>query len=318
MTSNDSSTVIQQSTHVLIVDDEAMVCDVLEAFVTNWGFKAKCITNSSDVGDAVVERFYNVVLLDVVMPRKSGIDLIPEITDASPDTKIIMMSGYSEKEHVIEALRLGASDFLEKPIEGEFLFETLKRTLHLQKTELKFQKAHEELKSSREALLANESRLKETNRQLRETNNLLSVLAQNIDRARRETEFQISRQIKTAIMPLIEKFRRSKHLKEFQVDLQVLMDFMDDLLNGLRMEPQIAQVLSATELRVAALIKNGLTTDEIAQHMFVSSCTVKSHRRNIRKKLNLNHSKLSLKGFLQTKFEKQGMNKMEDASEIGI
>ena len=85
------------------------------------------------------------------------------------------------------------------------------------------------------------------------------------------------------------------------------MEFMDDLLTGLSAEPQIAHVLSNTEFRVAALIKNGLTTDEIASHMYVSPCTVKSHRRNIRKKLNLNHSSRNLKSYLKSKFEKQGV-----------
>ena len=85
---------------------------------------------------------------------------------------------------------------------------------------------------------------------------------------------------------------------------------MDDLLADLSAEPQIANVLSTTEFRVAALIKNGLTTDEIANHMYVSPCTVKSHRRNIRKKLDLNHSNHNLKSFLQSKFEKQGVEEM--------
>jgi len=258
-----------------------------------------------DVADRIDCRFYNVVLLDIRMPNKSGTELIPEIRELSPDTKIIIMSGYAEKETIIKALRLGAFDFLEKPFDREILFHTIKRTLDTQRTELEFRQAYEEVKHKREELLFNESKLKETNKQLMETNNALSVLAQNIDRTRKEAEFQISTKIRSSIMPLIEKFKESKHLAEFSVELGVLMDFMDDLLTGLSMEPQIAHVLSATEFRVAALIKNGLTSDEIANHMYVSPFTVKSHRRNIRKKLHLSHSNHSLKTYLQSKFEEQ-------------
>lgn len=308
----ESSAILKQVPHILIVDDEPDICDLLEAFVRKWGYTSTSISNPQDVARAVGRWFYNVVLLDIMMLAQSGTELIPEIKEGSPDTKIVMMSGYAEKEDIIEALRLGASDFLEKPIDWELLFHTIKRSLHLQKTELEFRKAYEELRHSKEQLQRNEARLKEANRQLMETNNALSVLAQNIDRTRDEVEFQISKRIRTAVTPLIEKLSRSKHLKEFRVDLEILKDFMDDLLAGLRPEPQIAQVLSATELRVAVLIKNGLTTDEIAEHLFVSPYTVKSHRRNIRKKLDLNHSNRDLRGYLQTKFERQGAQGLEE------
>jgi len=144
-----------------------------------------------------------------------------------------------------------------------------------------------------------------------ETNNALSVLAQNIDRTRSETEYHISQQVRSAIFPLMEKFRNSKHFNEFRIDLEVLMNFMEDLLSGLSSEAQIARVLSPTELRVAALIKNGLSTDEIAQHMFVSPCTIKAHRRNIRKKLSLGNSSRNLKSFLRTQFETEGIEGVE-------
>ena len=270
------SQIVDQIPHILIVDDKPKLCSVLEQFVYSWEFEPKSINNPLDVPKELDRRFYNVVLLDIRMPEKSGIELIPDICRRSPDTRIIFMTGYADKDTVIKALRLGAFDFLEKPFDKEFLFHAVKRALDTQRTELEFRRAYEELARKKQELLLNEARLKEANNQLMETNNALSVLAQNIERTRKETQFQVSKQIRTSILPLIEKFSQSKHLEDFRVDLNVLMNFMDDLLAGLSAEPQIARVLSATELRVAALIKNGLTTDEIAQHMYISPCTVKS------------------------------------------
>ena len=313
MDERDISAILGQVPHILIVDDQPEICAVLEQFISSWGFKPESINNPLDVADGIGRRFYNVVLLDIKMPGKSGIELIPDIRVQSPDTKVIIMTAYAEKETVIEALRLGAFDFLEKPFDREFLFHTVNRSLDIQKTELEFRQAYEELKRKREELLFNESRLKEANKQLMETNNALSVLAQNIDRTRKETEFQISAKIRSSIIPFIEKFSKREHLAEFRVELDVLMDVMDDLLTGLSAEPQIAHVLSATEFRVAALIKNGLTTDEIANHMYVSPYTVKSHRRNIRKKLKLKHSS-RLKPYFQSKFEKQGVEAEEEVN----
>lgn len=314
MRETDVSLILQQVPHVLVVDDKPEICDVLKALLLKLNYQVDTLENPLAVSRELSRRFYNLVLLDIMLPNKSGIELLPDIRKASPETKVIMITGYSEKETVIQALRLGASDFLEKPVDKDFLFHAVKRALYLQRTELESQRAFEELKRSREELLLNEVRLKEANRQLMDTNNALSVLAQNIDRTRSQTEFQISQQIKSAIMPLLEKFSKSKHLKEFMVDLEVVVEFMDDLVNGLRTEAQISRVLSATELRVAALIKNGLTTDEIADHMYISPCTVKSHRRSIRKKLSLDNSNRNLRSYLQTKFEAQGI---EDA-DVGI
>ncbi len=318
MKSTDISATLDRIPHILIVDDKPEMCNFLEGFMRNWQFKPQSILNPLEVPEAIKSTFYNLVLLDIRMPAKSGIDLIPDIRRHAPDTKIIMMTGYAEKETVIQALRLGAFDFLEKPFDRELLFHTIKRSLQIQRTELEFRRAYEELMQKKEELLYNESKLKEANKQLMDTNNALSVLAQNIDRTRRETEFQVAKQIRTSILPLLEKFSQSKHLEEFRLDLDVLMNFMDDLLAGLSAEPQIVRVLSATELRVAALIKNGLTTEQIAQHMFVSDCTVKSHRRNIRKKLNLNHSNRNLKAYLQSKFEKQGVEQKRNVMKMSL
>jgi DNA-binding NarL/FixJ family response regulator len=304
---NDISSILDQVPHILIVDDKAELCLVLEQFMINWHFEPESVNNPLLVADVLDRRFCNVVLLDIRMPQKSGIELIPEIREQSPDSKIIFMTGYADKETVIQALRLGAFDFLEKPFDKDLLFHAVKRSLNSQRTELEFRRAYEELKRKKEELLYNEAKLTEANKQLMETNNALSVLAQNIERTRKETEFQISKKVRASIMPLFEKFSENKLLNEYRVELDVLMDFMDDLLTDLSSEPQIGHLLSPTEFRVAALIKNGLTTDDIAKHMYISPCTVKSHRRSIRKKLNLNHSSRNLKTYLKSKFEALGV-----------
>ena len=316
MSSKNIAAILDRVPLILIVDDKPELCAILEQFMETWNYKAESINNPLDVEETIDRIFFNVALLDIKMPGKSGIDLIPSIRERSPDTKIIIMTGYAEKETIIKALRLGAFDFLEKPFDKDFLFHTLTRCLKTQRTELEFRQAYEELKKKREELLFQEARLKEANRQLLDTNNALSILAQNIDRTRQETQFQVSTKIRSSILPLIEKFSNSKKLKEFRIDLDVLMECMDDLLADMKEEPQIANTLSATEFRVAALIKNGLSTDEIANHMYVSPCTVKSHRRNIRKKLDLNNSNHNLKAYLQSTFKKQGVsdNKLEQAA----
>lgn len=307
------SRMLGQVPRILIVDDEEHVTGVLEELTNRYGFSPKCLNRSLDVNEEIKSEFYNVVLLDVMMPGKSGIELVLEIRKLSPDTKVVVMTGYAEKEIVIQALRYGAFDFIEKPFTSDFIYHAVKRAIDTQRTELEFKQAYEELKVKREELVLSENRLKQVNRQLLETNKALSVLAQNIDRTRKETEFQVAEKIRTSIVPILDKVAGDNRYDGLRHDLDLLLEVVDDLLTTLSDDPQINDVLSATEFRVAALIKNGLSNEEIADHMCISNYTVKSHRRRIRKKLNLNNSSKNLQEYLRFKFKKQGLEGGKDA-----
>ena len=134
--------------------------------ISAWGIESKAIAKPGLVANQVRDCFYNIVLLDIVMPEKSGFDLIPEIGRLCPSTKIIVMSGYADKEKVIKALRLGIFDFLEKPIKMELLSHAVKRALDTQKTELELRKTLSDLERSQSDLLARERKLEEANEQV--------------------------------------------------------------------------------------------------------------------------------------------------------
>ena len=91
---------------LLIVDDDLQVCGALKETIAAWGIHTKTMTEPGRVADHLKSSSYNVVLLDVVIPEKSGFDLIPEIEKACPDTKVVLMSGYADKEKAIKALRV--------------------------------------------------------------------------------------------------------------------------------------------------------------------------------------------------------------------
>ncbi|MFA5074473.1 MAG: response regulator [Nitrospirota bacterium] len=306
------SKMLGQVPRILIVDDEKNITGILEEFMYHYKFSPKSLNSPLDVNEEIRGEFYNVVLLDINMPGKSGIELIREIRIMSPDTKVIIMTGYAEKETVIQALRYGAFDFIEKPFTKDFIYHTVKRAIDTQRTGLEFKQAYEELKEKREELVLNENRFKQVNKQLLDTNNALSVLAQNIDRTRKETESQVAEKIKTSIIPILDKIGSDEKYEELRSDLELLMEVIDDLMTTLSEDPQINDILSATEFRVAALIKNGLSNEEIADHMFISTYTVKSHRRRIRKKLALANSNKNLQEYLRSKFKKQGLDGKKD------
>jgi FixJ family two-component response regulator len=245
------------------------------------------------------------VLLDVVMPEKSGFDLIPEIEKVCPDTKVVLMSGYADKEKAIRALRVGAFDFLEKPIQMRVLSHAVKRALDAQKIELELKKTVEQLEHSQGECLAYGRRVEEINEQLLETNKALSVLAENLERTREESEKRIVRKIRSLIVPIVEKLQQDRSLKRYRAELRLLMGHIEDLTSSLASDRGISSRLSPTEVRIASMIMNDFTSPEIADQLNISPDTVKTHRRNIRKKLNIRHSDVNLKAFLLSKMRKK-------------
>ena len=289
---------------ILIVDDEPIVCELLEAMASSLGIKAKSITRSLKVMDEVRNTFYNLVLLDVFMPERSGFELIPDIQKASSDTKIIIITGRADKEVAIKALRLGAFDFLEKPINMELLSYSVNRALHIQETELEYKKTRETLEQSQVDLLDHKEKLEDLNRRLIQTNQALTVLAQNIAREREETEKRIVLKTRSLIIPIIERLQHDKNLKRYEAELIMLVKHLEDLTSGLAADTKIATSLSFSELRIASLIKNGLTTEDMAKHLHISPSTIKTHRKNIRRKLGINNRQQNLRNYLDSTLEK--------------
>ncbi|MCK4603589.1 MAG: response regulator, partial [Deltaproteobacteria bacterium] len=90
---NDSK-MREEDALVLIVDDDIDVCNVLEQKISRLGIRVETTSNPLEVLDLVRNTFFTVILLDIRMPEKSGMELRPEIVEVSPDTKIIVISGF--------------------------------------------------------------------------------------------------------------------------------------------------------------------------------------------------------------------------------
>ena len=154
-------------------------------------------------------------------------------------------------------------------------------------------------RSGKELQRAN-AELNEVNLQLMETNNALSVLARNLDATRRESEKRIVQRTRTLIIPIIEKLQYEKNLEKYRIELDLLLDYIENLTSDLANDIKVATALSPTELRVASMIKNGMSSEDIAKHLNLSAFTIKTHRKNIRKKLKLQNSGVNLKSYLES------------------
>jgi len=285
---------------VLIVDDEAQICKLLQAVLGSWGVDTDVLEESEQVLEAIELRNYDVLLLDVLLPGVNGIDLLPIIHERCPTLKVIIMTGYADKAMAIEALRAGAFDFLEKPIDLTLLHHIVKRAIEAQEMARAHQQTLNELQRSQGELQAHAAHLEQLNTELRETHHAMLVLARNAERARQDTEERLITHLRSLVLPLIEDMREDERLLPYESNLTLVVNAVQEALAGLATHLEAVPALSAREMRIALMIKNGLISEEIAAYLHISPETVKTHRRNIRKKLGLIGSGDQLRAYFRS------------------
>lgn len=298
---NDGSPELTESIAIFILDDEQAICTTMESIISALGMKTESVTSLQTALNCIKDTRYDIVFLDVLLADGNGLDLIPEVRKYAPDTLIIVMSGYADKEMTVQAMRLGAFDFLEKPFGVEHLSHTLNRAVKAREADRKVKTLIKDLEEKKAELLVNKERLEALNSRLIETNRALSVLAQNIEREREEIEKRVAVRIKSHLHPIIEKLHREEQCSPCRFRLDLLVRQMEDLTSGFSPDAKLASSLSFAELRVASLIKSGLSTEDIAEHLHISYNTVRTHRKNIRKKLGINNSQYSLRNYLSSR-----------------
>ncbi len=120
---------MNKSIRILIVDDEAGMCDFLAYYLSSQGFQVATARNGDDALVLLQKEPFQVVLADVMMPTIDGLEMLRLIKGALPDTVVIMMTAYASLDKAMKAITYGAADLLVKPFELPVLLATIKRGL---------------------------------------------------------------------------------------------------------------------------------------------------------------------------------------------
>ena len=116
-----------EAIEVLLVDDEKEFVEPLAARLNRRGFQATAVFGGDEAVMMLGERNFDVVILDVVMAGKSGVQALREMKSLKPLTEVIMLSGHASLETAIEGMQYGAFDFLVKPPDVGDLVEKINR-----------------------------------------------------------------------------------------------------------------------------------------------------------------------------------------------
>jgi two-component system, NtrC family, nitrogen regulation response regulator NtrX len=121
--------------HVLIVDDEANTLASLSRAFRLAGHEASVCDSAIKALELASAQTFDLILSDVVMPGKDGLSLLEDLKKAGVVAPVVMMSGQADIEMAVRATRLGALDFLEKPVSSDKLLLTVDNALKLQRLE---------------------------------------------------------------------------------------------------------------------------------------------------------------------------------------
>jgi two-component system, NtrC family, response regulator AtoC len=155
---------------ILIVDDEAFICENLERILGEEHYHTLVARNGQIALDALGEELIDLVLLDLNLPDIHGLQVLRKIKELDPDLLVIVITGYASVESAVEALKMGAYDYIKKPFKADVIKLIVKLALEAQslKREVRcLKKQHDGLLGD-QPLIAESSGFREVLHQVRE------------------------------------------------------------------------------------------------------------------------------------------------------
>ena len=114
-----------KGSRILLVDDEVVFTDNMFKLLTHRGYRVKAVNNGQSAIQALEEEDFDVVVLDLKMPGMDGITTLKEIKKLGLFTKTLILTGHGSIDTALEAMKLGAYDYLTKPCEIDELVEKI-------------------------------------------------------------------------------------------------------------------------------------------------------------------------------------------------
>ena len=125
---------VDKKPSVLIVDDAQVVCDVLSDELSERGYLCTTAYNGSEALNKLATEDFEVVLLDIRLPDMSGMEVLSKIRSNHPHTETIMITVVSDVDTAVEAMKLGALDYIVKPFNLDKLDEGIRTVLATKQT----------------------------------------------------------------------------------------------------------------------------------------------------------------------------------------
>ena len=141
--------------NILVVDDEIRVLEEIGEFLTSKGYNVYTSDSAAGVFDLLKKSQVDIIILDIKLPKISGLDILEQVKKSWPDIEVIMISGHGDMNTVIEAMRKGATDYFQKPFRLLDINNAILRTYRFIELNNKLKTAESDLELLSSKLLEN-------------------------------------------------------------------------------------------------------------------------------------------------------------------
>ncbi len=119
----------KKQSNILIVEDDVSMREFLSDLLTSEGYNVDSSIHGGDAKKKVELKSYDIVITDVVMPEVDGVEVLRYVKEKSPDTSVIVITGYSTIKQAVELVKMGAADYFNKPFDNDDMLLVIKKAL---------------------------------------------------------------------------------------------------------------------------------------------------------------------------------------------
>jgi DNA-binding response OmpR family regulator len=114
---------------ILIVDDDKLICEMVQTLLEGEGYQVKALNDPSQVEDEIRKGGYHLVILDLMMPKVDGIEVLRRIRKLDTDIAVVIFTGFPDLETAVASMKLDAVDYIKKPFNPDEFREVLARVM---------------------------------------------------------------------------------------------------------------------------------------------------------------------------------------------
>jgi two-component system NtrC family response regulator len=125
-----------KSIRILVIDDESVICDACELVLSEKGHSVDRRVTGKTGLQAIEQGDYDVILLDMKLPDIDGMEILQTVCEKVPLPRVIVITGYAIMSNAVQAMKLGAVDYLSKPFTDDELISAIEKAFSKQMTHL--------------------------------------------------------------------------------------------------------------------------------------------------------------------------------------
>lgn len=114
---------------ILVIDDDVSFCSMIKTFLNKKGFETSGVFSFLEAEQLIKKQNFDLVLTDVRLPDSDGVKILQFVKDINPEIQVILMTGYADIKTAVNAMKLGAFDYVSKPINSDEILHTINQAL---------------------------------------------------------------------------------------------------------------------------------------------------------------------------------------------